>query len=610
MNEKISKYTENLKKELESLKEEREKILKKVESGKFVFIKDGIKNKMIASQIKDIEEKLKKIENLSLFDKMLNNLEKISKQKTAKLKTEKINSLITSFAAWNEEIKKEFLDSTNFDEEDLKTSDEEKAIIEEEVKDLKIKLRLAKRKGLNTSKLEDDIKEDEKFIEQINDYQTHTFNLVEVEKDLNILAKTKSLAAEKEKIIEKYKNIILSKKEELEKDVSEMIDNEFEEEKTETEKEETTKTKTKTDKKKETDDSKKTIGKESKEEKKKLKVKTKENLNNIGEFFKRNRKRIVAIGGTTVILITFIAAAKSCSKDNDKNNDNDLDNSLGIEQTYEKQEIIDSLVKIGYDPYAAMIMAENFDRVTIKSLQGMPYIKAVENYATEKEFIFDNLKNYEDAMITYNLTSDKAVDYVNRSAKIQVTGFFEDATINEIVAVVKAIDDKTLFMADNANLASSITTGFNGIVNDSLFGAVNKEDLDKLDALAYFAKGGSDLGLFLTEFGVLAKKILINQNDIDAKNKMYNYLAEFTLSLNGFTNTDEDISVEKPYNTNAQVSDALDWYMAYNSAIAPLYPILVDENDFAKYENLQKTMLTALYNINCEKGQSLTLGGE
>lgn len=608
MNEKISKYTESLKKELENLKEEREKILKKVESGKFVFIKDGIKNKMLASQIKDIEEKLKKIESLSLFNEMLNNLEKISKQKTAKLKTEKINSLITSFVAWNEETKKEFLDSTNFDEEDLKSLDEEKVIIEEEVKDLRVKLRLAKRKGLNTSKLEDDIKEDEKFIEQINDYQTHTFNLVEVEKDLSILAKTKSLAAEKEKIIEKYKNIILSKKEELEKDVSEMIDNEFEEEKTETEKEETTKTKT--GEKKKTDDSKNIIGKESKEEKKKLKVKTKENLNNIGEFFKRNRKRIVAIGGTTVILITFIAAAKSCSKDNDKDNDNDLDNSLGIEQTYEKQEIIDSLVKIGYDPYAAMIMAENFDGVTIKSLQSMPYIKAVENYATEKDFIFDNLKNYEDAMITYNITSDKAVDYVNRSAKIQVTGFFEDATINEIVAVVKAIDDKTLFMADNANLASSITTGFNGIVNDSLFGAVNKEDLDKLNAIQYFAKGGSDLDLFLTEFGVLAKKILINQNDIDAKNKMYNYLAEFTLSLNGFTNTDEDISVEKPYNTNAQVSDALDWYMAYNSAIAPLYPILVDENDFTKYENLQKTMLTALYNINCEKGQSLTLGGE
>lgn len=460
-NEKICKYRETLTESLKKLKEERQEILKKVEDGKTLSIKENIRNKKLAQQIKDVQEKLEVFNNLDLYEEMSKDLDTISNEAKENLLNEIADTM-------------------------------EEEIIDEEVIDAPI----------------------------------------------------------------------------------EEVDN----------------------------------------NKKSLKERTKEKLNAVGNFFSRNRKKIIAIGSTAVLCVTIALVAKSCSKDieNSKNND-DLDNKTNIEQTYENanKEVIEALVNKGYSEYAAMLMAENFNDTTLKALQNVPYIEEVENYVTDKEFNLDYLNDYENARNTYNLTSDKAVDYVNRSVKIQETGFYDEASINEIVEIVMAIDNKNLFMQENANLAQSFNTSFNRIVDNYLFGTTTEEDLTKLDALQYFAKEGSDLDLFLTDFGSLAKEKILNPNDLDTKNKMYTYMAVFALSVNGFTNTDEDINISKLYNSNAQLDDYFDWYMAYNSFIAPLYPTLIGENEFEYYEELQNIMLTALQDPQFEMvcGEESSLGG-
>ena len=92
---------------------------------------------------------------------------------------------------------------------------------------------------------------------------------------------------------------------------------------------------------------------------------------------------------------------------------------------------------------------------------------------------------------------------------------------------------------------------------------------------------------------------------------MYTYMATFALSLNGYTNVDQDIVISKPYNTNAQINDYYDWYITYNSFIAPLYPAFVNESKFAQYEELQYIMTTALEGPEFEHlcNHSHTLGG-
>lgn len=591
-NEKICKYRETLTENLKKLKEERQEILKKVEDGKTLSIKENIRNKKLAQQIKDVQEKLEVFNNLDLYEEMSKDLDTISNEKTTKkVKTEKINKLLKLFKELNETNKNDFLNETNLTEEDLKDLDKVKEDTKKELEDLRIELRLAKRRNYSTEDIEKDIENANELINKIDDYQENNFDIKLVEQDLNKLASKDTTKDDKTVIMIKYNSIINEAKENLLNEIADTMEEEIIDEKV--------------------------IDADVEEvdnNKKSLKESTKEKLNTVGNFFSRNRKKIIAIGSTAVLCVTIALVAKSCSKDieNSKNND-DLDNKTNIEQTYENanKEVIEALVNKGYSEYAAMLMAENFNDTTLKALQNVPYIEEVENYVTDKEFNLDYLNDYENARNTYNLTSDKAVDYVNRSVKIQETGFYDEASINEIVEIVMAIDNKNLFMQENANLAQSFNTSFNRIVDNYLFGTTTEEDLTKLDALQYFAKEGSDLDLFLTDFGSLAKENIANPNDLNTRNKMCTFMTVFALSVNGYTNTDEDINISKIYNSNAQLDDYFDWYMAYNSFIAPLYPTLIDENEFEYYEELQNIMLTALQDPQFEMvcGEEKSLGG-
>jgi len=172
-----------------------------------------------------------------------------------------------------------------------------------------------------------------------------------------------------------------------------------------------------------------------------------------------------------------------------------------------------------------------------------------------------------------------------------------------------------MFTSENANLAQAFNTSFNRTVDNALFGTATEEDKIKTDALYSIAKEGTDLDNFLSGFADRVKSIL-NDPTKENKDEMYNYVATFALSVNGFTNIDPDVNVSEPYNQDAQVNDFFDWYMAYDSFIKPLYPIFVDETNFAKWEELQIIMESVFHNPEIEAymyeicGQSHTLGGK
>ena len=259
-----------------------------------------------------------------------------------------------------------------------------------------------------------------------------------------------------------------------------------------------------------------------------LSKKTKEKLEQISQYLKEHKKGVAKITLSVIALVALTTSLKSCFK-NDKNNndletttkdkitselgltiDSDLTTEEEVETKAINKETVKALNNKGYNEVAAMQMAENFNEETISSLLSEPYYSAAENYATEKDFILDYINDYENARNIYNLTSDKAVDYVNRSYKISETGFYEDATINEIVEIVMTIDNKELYTTNNANLAQSFNTSFNRVIDNYLFGTTTEEDLRKFDALEYFAAEGTDLDKFLTEFATLSKENISN----------------------------------------------------------------------------------------------------
>lgn len=625
---KIRKYKEELEQNLTLLEKERQAIIEKLNSGEMLSSKEMERNQELVKLIKEAKADLELFEPLNEFDEMSKDLAFISKTKPRKAeKEEKIQNLLQHFTKINNDLLIALKKHTKLDDKDVQDLEQLKNTLLNEIQNLTTTIEVLQKRSVDTKDIETELSTKKDYVQLVQNCQQNLLDLNKVEEDLRKLAKSNTDKDEKTVIMITYNTIINEHREnyltKLEKVLS------LEEKKVEVqEKKETPTTEetVKTEDKKETPKKEKVEEEpeyldadfeeiENNEDKKSLKERTKEKLNQVSEFLKTNGKKIAKIGTAVILCVGIVVAAKSCSKniENSKENE-DIDNKTTIEQTYEDADrnTINALTEKGYNEYSAVLMAKNFDKDTIEALTTIPYNQAVEIYATVPEFNIDYLNDYENARTVYEITADKAVDYVNRSIKIIETNFYTEATINDVVEIVMAIDNKELFTQNNANLAQSFNTSFNRIVDNYLFGTTTDEDIKKLDALQYFAADGTDMDLFLTEFATIAKSNIENPNDKEAKNKMYNYLATFALSLNGYTNVDDDIKVNTPYNTNAQVNDYFDWYIAYNSFIAPLYPTFVDENDFTKYEELQYLMITALedpqFEIIC--GESRTLGGE
>jgi len=293
------------------------------------------------------------------------------------------------------------------------------------------------------------------------------------------------------------------------------------------------------------------------------------------------------------------------NKTNNKPEGTKYPTSTSSTEANEKRVTIDALISKGYNEYFSTLMVENFSIEEVSKILNAPFIPMVENYAgVNKGFNLSYIEDYENARTIYNITSAKAVDYVNRAYQIQKSNFYDGASINDIVEILIAIDNKSLQTTDNVNLAQSFNTSFNRIVDNALFGATTKADLAKLDALNYFAAEGSDIEQFLSGFKPLCRKVLENPNDLAAKKDMYNYLNIFAASLNGFTNEESALNGKNEINMKAQVTDYNDWYITYNSFIAPMYPTFVPsagstpdpdiDNLIKAYEELQYLMFSAL----------------
>lgn len=587
-NEKVCKYRENLEELLKNLKEERQGILEKVANGESLTMKENKRNKKLAEQIKGIESKLVNFNDLDEFDLMNEDLSIIGNENTeVSIKAEKKAELLELFKEMAKNSEKDFLTENGLTEEDLKNLDKIKEDTKKELEDLKIELRLAKRRNYNTEDIEKDIENANKLIKSIDEHNSIGKSLVKIEEDLNKLASKDTNKNDKTKIMTNYNNLINEAREELLDELNVTIEDEIIEEVEELE-----------------------------DDKKSLKERTKEKLNTVGDFFSKNRKKIITIGSTAVLCVAIVLVAKSCSKDieNSKNND-DLNNKTSIEQVYDNvdKKIIKALKNKGYNEYNAMLMAENFDDTTLETLQEIPYIETVENYVTDKEFNLDYLNDYENARNTYNLTSDKAVDYVNRSVKIQETGFYDEASINEIVGVVKAVDDQITFKQDGDLFEQTIYASCVDIYNTYMFtNESQEEDINKIEAFKYFAKDGSELDLFLTEYTTLIQNVLKAKGNVEesdkAKQSVYNYLNVFASTFAGNT-----VDV-KNQNENAIISDTYDWNVAYHTFIGSTISMFITEKNINDFTCLQTNMLSnferwAQVNDYCIDSESLNMGG-
>lgn len=581
---KIEEYKTQLTTKLKEAQDERKALVDKVSKGESLSRKENKRNQQLAEIIAELKKKLALFEEVDLYNGILKGFEDLANSKlSADAKNKIIASLLKTFKSLNKEADKELADLTGLSAKELKDLNSTKTKLETELKELKKELKAAEKRGFDTKAIQEEIDEKKAILEHIENYLKGQVDLVQLEADLKTIANSKTKKADKDAIIEKYKkDIELSRNFALEDIVIEMENDKKAEE-------------------------------EKKEKRKFLKARTKKENEEKDNILKKISKKTRLIILTIILAIILIFIAKSCSKQINNTPTGDTKDPYGIETMYKNADKtkLKKLVDKGYDEYLAVVMLNNLPSDVIDTLLQVPYIAAIEEYAQAKDLNLNYIEDYEDARIKYEITADKAVDYVNRAYQIQATGFYQDATINEIVEVVMTLDNKTLFTTNNANLAQSFNTSFNGVVEHALFGNTTADDVKKLDALQYFAAEGSDMDLFLTEFATITKKVLANPTDEAAKKEAYNYIATFALTLNGFKNTDEDIKIEQPYSTNAQVKDYYDWYMAYNSFIAPLYPLYINDTNYPEFEYLQYVMITALQGPEFEMicGESLGLGG-
>lgn len=309
-------------------------------------------------------------------------------------------------------------------------------------------------------------------------------------------------------------------------------------------------------------------------------------FNNLSE---KERKILMATGriASTIALIYAILWVNNKINKEDKK-DNTVKNNITIEEVQEEQ------------------ISDSLEYVDVESET------PEEKITFERTYIPEYDSEYERIASLYNIEKEDAIDYVNRAHKIFDTSFFNEASIEDIVEVLFSIDSRNLFTTENANLAQLFNTSFNRVVDGYLFGTNTEEDLKALEAIPYFANSETDLGRFLNQFGNITTEIVSEPDSMEAKNKMYDFVNIFATSLNGFTNEESALTDNEEFNESAQINDYRDWYMAYTSFIAPLYPTFSTDETFSDFEELQILMESGLNGPEFEQlcGKTLTLGGE
>jgi len=578
-----------------SLEEQKKEIVEQLSSGKISNNKGAKELRRIETRKTEIEALLKKVQQLSsmettrlAFGILVSGVDKDGKPLSKDKKDKLIKKIAEEIKKINKENNAELAALLGVDEKDLDLNKSKKEL-EAEIKDLEAGIKVLEKKGHDAESEKEEKTEKEELLNKIKAALSSAIDEKTLQADLSKLSNSKTKKAVKKAILDKYEAVLTEPELKLAEELLAELEKDA--------------------KKKEKKDAAKTKFAEITEEAK--------------TWLQKNTKTVGTTLGLLILTIVILVNAKSCSNNKTDKPEETKDPRPSSSQTtpgeneYKKQ--LDGLMNIGYNEYFSKLMIANFSEETINKLLNSPYIVMVENYAITKGFNLDYINDYENARTIYNITPDKTVDYVNRAYKIQTTGFYNGASINDIVEIVMAIDNKNLQTTDNTNLAQSFNTSFNRIVDNALFGATTQEDINKLDALNYMATEGSEIEQFLSGFKPLCKRILENPDDLTAKQEMYNYLNIFATSLNGFTNEEGALNNKNEINAKAQVMDYYDWYTIYNSFVAPMYPTFVptptgDLNSeidklVVSYEELQYLMITALESpeINNLRGESLEL---
>ena len=301
-------------------------------------------------------------------------------------------------------------------------------------------------------------------------------------------------------------------------------------------------------------------------------------------WFKKHWKKItagvVAVAALATISVLINKGIEKMADKMDKENDDTTTESQDttenidtIDTTIDRSDILDKIEKVedpvilalkekGYNEYNAKLMTENFDDETLKALLEF-YRPEAEKYAGSKEFNLDYLDNYEQTIAKYEVSSDQAIDYVNRAYKVKETGFFnndEELDITYIIDTIKSIDKKETMIATDSLLCDAL----NRIAEGYLFGNSNENDIEKLDSFKYLAKEGTDLNAFLVRFESLIKNIINEPKSNIRKNELYNFLNIFGHSVNGISDNDAHLTNDENLNKDAIISDYYDYWIAYN----------------------------------------------
>ena len=533
---KAEEYRKALQAELKNLKEERKVLVSKVGNGEKLSAKENLRNKEISELINDVEGKLAKFEELDFYNDLENKFNDLTKKKIKKAEKEKISKdILAIYRKSNKNIAEEIEEITLIDKKDLKDLNKAKETILGEIEGLEISIDIMEKRDLNTEDIKNELKAKKEDLELIDRYACLYVDEKELKNDLENICKSSTKDVEKLIIINKYTSGFEYLKNSIAEDI---IADMQKDELVENEKEATNNQEVKKD------------------------------LSEKDEKLKKTLKVVAAVGGVALATAILVYAIKHADLNNTNDTTKNNTNDYNTEQQVKNNPNINKLMNKGYDEVTATLMCNNFSNDTINAILNRDYSELFKLYATAKGFDINYLNDYEVYRSIYNITPAKTVDYVNRSYKIKDTKFYNEVEIDNIINVVMAIDNKTLFNAENAQLAQSINTSFNRIVDNYLFGTTTKEDVNKLDAISYFAKENSDLGNFLKGFSNIAKTIISNPEDKEAKKNMTDYIKTFATSLNGFTND------ARYTNEDAKVNDYFDWYMAYNSFVGPLGDVL------------------------------------
>ena len=288
-----------------------------------------------------------------------------------------------------------------------------------------------------------------------------------------------------------------------------------------------------------------------------LKTKTKEKLNftdkKLSESAKTGIKATVAVVAAVSIIIL---CAKACSKNNNN----------GLTSDEPTTSHSDGLL----DPTLDASIPEKY--------QNPSYIQDIKN--------------------AYNLTDEEAYDLINRAYKIYQSGFYGEVPLNQIIQVLDAINDQDINRVENAALDQSINAALTEIYNHYAYGKIVEADLNKVNALEYFARDNTELDKILETYQGLLYNLLASQGDAAkteaARNAILEFLEVFANSRAGFVPEDTTLSTESIAKyPSANITDPFQWGIFWESFCKPMFSAFISQGRINEWICLQENILSA-----------------